>query len=109
MYCNYLMKISEHYSKIWNNTSINHIWNIGPLGELPQGFKILRFKSTKTRNMWTYCSCGMSLPTDDIPLELHIFSPDRKDCLVELITAIAHYYRTSSRLGTGDTIIFGQP
>lgn len=105
----YIEKIQKHYNAAWENESNEHKLNKGPIQELPEGFKILSFKPTKTRNMWTYATCGMSMPTDSYPLELHIFAPEQNDSLVEILTAIAHYHRNGSSLGLGHTINFGQP
>lgn len=105
----YQKKLQEHYCNVWDSIPSNHCWNKGPIQELPKGFEILRFKPTKSRDMWTYATCGMSLPTDPSPLELHIFAPKMNDDLVELLTVVAHYHRTSSSLGHGHTVNFGQP
>lgn len=106
---NYIECIQQHYSKVWGNIPTNHYWEKGPHQDLPKGFSILRFKPTKLRNMWTYATCGMSLPNDSTTLELHIFAPQRNDNLIELLTVVAHYHRTSSHLGFGHTVNFGQP
>jgi hypothetical protein len=45
---------------------------------------------------------------DDAPIELHLFSPLSSDKHVELLTAIAHYHRTSARLGLGHTVNLGR-
>jgi hypothetical protein len=59
--------------------------------------------------MWTYATSGMSRPGDATPLELHLFSPERSEQLVELLMAIAHYHRTGSTLGLGASVNFGRP
>ena len=59
--------------------------------------------------MWTYATCGMSLPNDPEPLELHLFAPERNDEIVELLAALAHYHGTACFLGLGDTVNFGRP
>lgn len=106
---NYIDGIFQHYSNVWGNIPTAHVWNRGPIGDLPQGFKILRFEPIESRSMWTYATCGMSIPYDNSPLELHIFSPSQNDSLIELLTAISHYHRTGSKLDIGHTTYFGQP
>lgn len=105
----YIKKIQEHYNSIWDNKPTNHRWNKGPIQELPDGFEILKFDPTKARNMWTYATCGMSMPPNSTPLELHIFAPEHNDDLIELLTVVAHYHITGSSLGLGHTVNFGQP
>lgn len=105
----YIEKIQTHYNTVWENNSDKRKLNKEPIQELPEGFKILRFKPTKSRNMWTYATCGMSMPSDANLLELHIFAPEQNDNLIEILTATAHYHRNGSSLGLGHTINFGQP
>lgn len=59
--------------------------------------------------MWTYATQCMSQPEDKERLELHMFSDDRHDEIVELLVATSHYHRTGARLGLGDTVNFGRP
>jgi hypothetical protein len=51
----------------------------------------------------------MSHPADEERLELHLLSPVSHTGLVELLTAVAHYHRTDSRLHVGDSVNFGRP
>jgi hypothetical protein len=51
----------------------------------------------------------MSQPSDDAPIELHLFSETQTRDHVELLTVIAHYSRTGSHIGLGDTVNFGRP
>ena len=61
------------------------------------------------RKFWTYATCGMSRPGDELPVELHLFSPNQNRDLAELLTTIAHYHRTGSRLGLRHIVNFGRP
>jgi hypothetical protein len=51
----------------------------------------------------------MSQPTDDFPIELHLFSEVQTSAHVELLTAVAHYHKTGSLLDLGHTVNFGRP
>lgn len=51
----------------------------------------------------------MSLPADDKPLELHVFSPWETDQVVEILVATAHFHRTSTKLDVGHSVNFGRP
>lgn len=104
----YTEQLQEHYETCWNSKARALKWRSGPVEELPEDFRVLLFEPNTARNMWTYATCGMSLKTDDEPLELHLFSPIENPQLVELLTAIAHYHRTSSQLGLGHTVNFGR-
>lgn len=104
----YKKSITEHYIKVWNNTPFCRYWDKGPIHELPNDFCVLEFEPTNCRDMWTYATCGMSLPTDANPIELHIFTPERNDSIVELLTVVAHYHRTGSALNVGHTVNFGR-
>lgn len=101
-------RISEHYSKKWRGEMQALNWTQGPRHELPSGFRILLFSPTGKRPLWTYATIGMSQPGDDDGLELHIFSRERDDSLVELLTVIAHYHRTGHPLSLGHTVNFGR-
>lgn len=105
----YEKKMQIHYNTVWQNKSETNKLDIGPIQELPEDFKILSFKPTETRDMWTYATCGMSMPSDSNPIELHIFAPEQNDNLIELLTVTAHYHRNGASLGLGHTINFGQP
>lgn len=59
--------------------------------------------------MWTYATLGMSQPGDEYPVELHMFSENKANSLVEILSAVAHYHRTGRPLGVGHSVNFGQP
>lgn len=100
--------IIKHYSEFWGGFT-EHKFNRGPINELPDNFKILKFAPTSKRNMWTYATCGMSARLDKNAIEIHIFSPVEYDFLIELLTIIAHYHITVGNLGVGHTVNFGCP
>lgn len=101
--------IENHYTDVWNSAPNVWAFNAGPIGQLPNGFAVLRFPPRDDRKMWTYATRCMSLPADDEPLELHIFSPFETDEVVELLVATAHFHRTSTKLDVGHSVNFGRP
>ncbi len=105
----YTELIENHYKTVWNTSGTKRNWDKGPLQDLPDDFHILEFAPHDHRNMWTYATCGMSLPDDESPIELHMFSLFKDEEIIELLTAIAHYHRNDSALDLGHTINFGRP
>jgi hypothetical protein len=101
-------QIQHHYEKQWQSKAIGTKWNSGPANELPQDFSVLTFAPSK-RRFWTYATCCMSQASDESRIELHLFSPRESRDHVELLTVMAHYHRTGSRLGLGHTVNFGRP
>lgn len=101
--------IIEHYVAVWANQPQIRRWNKGPTSDLPTSFCILEFCPTAARDMWTYSTCGMSSALGKEPLELHLFSPQQYEPLVELLTVVAHYHCTNSAIGLGHTVNFGRP
>jgi Suppressor of fused protein (SUFU) len=105
----YLEEIRRHYTKCWESNARVLRWDKGPIHELPLNFSVLCFEPRPERKMWTYATCGMSLPTDPDPVELHLFAPQENGQLVELVTAICHFHRHGSFLHHGETVNFGRP
>lgn len=104
----YNKNVIKHYKEFWGEFT-EHKFNKGPVGELPIGFKILKFEPNNRHNMWAYATCGMSNKVRVNSIEIHIFSPKENDFLIELLTIIAHYHVTGGNLGVGQTINFGRP
>src|SRR5215813_6145326 len=104
----YVRDVRAHYETLWGACELEY-WDKGPLRELPRLFAILRFEPRAERRLWTYATCGMSLPSDPEPIELHIYSRSENRRLVELLAVIAHYHRTGSFLRLGDTVSLGEP
>ncbi len=104
-------RIRKHYVNNWENIPIIKTWDKGPMQKIDDSaFHILEFTPTKEREMWTYATCGMSFGKDAQNLkELHIFSPRKDDSLVELLTGVAYYHRTTKNLDLWHTINFGRP
>ena len=105
----YCAAIRGHYERCWAATVAVCKWSAGPVHELPEGFAVLRIAPLQTRPMWTFATCCMSQETDNERLELFLVSPDDAPSHIELLTAVAHYHRTGSRLGLGHSVNFGRP
>lgn len=72
-------------------------------------FQVLEFEPPPQRDTWRYASCGMSNPSEIGGIELHILSPCQSPEPVELLAAVAHFHRSTTRLGWGHTVNFGKP
>jgi hypothetical protein len=101
--------IASHYISCWQNQPAIKRLDRGPFWELPTSFCVLEFAPTSSREIWTYATCGMAQPSDNEPLELHLFSRHQDDLHVELLTVVAHFHRTANPLHLGDTVNFGRP
>lgn len=101
-------RVRAHYEAKWSAKARVERWKQGPTHQLPSDFQILVFQPN-ARRFWTYATCGMSQPDDDVRTEVHLFSPIETADHVELLTMIAHYHRTGARLGLGHTVNFGRP
>lgn len=101
--------ISTHYTKNWNVQPAVCRFRRGAVYELPKEFKVLAFPPHSGRPLWTYATCGMSLPSDKNPVELHIFSYVQSEKIVELLFAISHFHRTGARLDLWHSVNFGRP
>ena len=100
--------IRLHYERNWQSAGAAARWTKGPTDELPGDFSVLIFPPSK-RRFWTYATCCMSQASDDSRVELHLFSPRESFNHVELLTAVAHYHRTGTRLRMGHAVNFGRP
>lgn len=106
---NWTQAIEAHYVRNWGVAPEACPFRLGPVHELPTDFKVLAFPPHDGRTMWTYATCGLSLPCDHHPIELHLFSPTRSDALVELLFTVAHFHCTGAKLGLWHTVNFGRP
>lgn len=101
--------IRQHYEDVWGGKMEACNFVRGPIHELPADFCILRLPPHGDRRMWTYATAGMSQAEDKVPIELHMFSPQEAEDVVELLVATAHFHRTATRLGLWHTVNFGRP
>lgn len=100
--------IQRHYEEFWGAEMSTCAFSRGPVHQLPVDFRVLSLPPSQARFMWTYATVGMSSVSDDVPIELHIFSPSESVDIVEMLYATAHYHRTGNRLGLGHTVNFGR-
>ena len=101
--------VCAHYQQIWGELAEACPFDAGPVGHLPEDFRVVRFAPSPRRELWTYATAGMSRRGDVDPIELHLFSPDASPELVELLFATAHFHRTGAKLNLSHTVNFGQP
>ena len=101
-------EIKLHYQAAWNALGVRCLFVKGPVEELPKDFAVFRFDLRDSKSLFVYATSGMSQSDDSFPVELHIYSPIESDLIVEILYAIAHYSRSSSFVGLGDTVNFGR-
>ena len=104
----YHHKLLSHYISNWGDEYRSLIWEKGPYKDLGNHFRVLEFPPTPERNMWAYATCGMSHFEDQLCLELHIFSDQQDEILVESLIVVAHYHRFGASLGHWHTINWGR-
>lgn len=102
-------RIRGHYTEMWGPIAQELTLGAGPEHELPPRFRVLLFAPSKSRTLWTYATSSMSIPEEPRGLKLHMFTHERDDSIVELLTATAHFQRTGSTLDQGHTVNFGRP
>lgn len=105
----YSAAIERHYVKNWGPAVHRQRLKAGPVDELPSAFEVLVFEGIDSLR---YATKGMSQPTDDECLELHLLADSAlgvRPELVELMTVVAHYHRTGARLSVGHSVNFGRP
>ena len=108
MQMEYYNLILEHYRIQWRNEPQSYLWEKGPIEKLPAIFRVLEFPPSKSRDMWTYATCGMSNSDKISPIELHIFSSKKDEAIIELLTVISYYHNNTSSLNLGHTVNFGK-
>jgi hypothetical protein len=101
--------VIDHYRQDWKGQFQIHQWHEGPMISLDPEFCILEFKPDSKREMWTYATCGMSTFEDNDPIELHLFSSQQDNSLIELLTVVGYYHKIDRKLGLNHTINFGRP
>lgn len=103
----YEIDLERHYTAAWGRKVAVHRWPVGP--GVPERFGVMEFAPRDKTSSWVYATCGMSPLDDPEPTELFLLSPVPLESHVELLTAIAHYHQTGSRLGLHQTVSFGRP
>lgn len=100
-------QVLAHYARIWQAPVDRLRWDQGPIAALPTDFEILRFRRDPMTDV--YATSGMSASGSN--LELHLMARAgtfAEAGLVELLTAVAHFHLTGSRLDVGHTVNFGR-
>lgn len=105
----FVREIQKHYEDQWGEPPEFCQWSKGPIHEMPENFRVLKFPPTPGRDVWTYATCGMSNQPDSNRIELHLFSPVETESHVELLTFVAHYHLTGDYVDVGHTVNFGRP
>jgi hypothetical protein len=105
----YQADLLAHYCAHWQTQPI-HLRSSRPaVRQIAATFQVLEFAPSAQRAMWTYATCGMSSWRFGQPLELHLFSAQQDNGLVDLLTTVADYHQTGHALGLGHTVNFGVP
>jgi hypothetical protein len=105
------LAIKQHYQSNWGQPGETCDFKV-PVRrekELPEDFQVRQYGPTSERPEWTYATVGMSQPSDQIGLELHVFSETQSTEVVELLHFTAHFHRTGARLGLGHSVNLGRP
>lgn len=63
----YCCEIYEHYLSHWGSDVESIEFKKGPIAQLPNAFRVLRFPPHSPRKMWTYATLCMSQPKDENP------------------------------------------
>ena len=102
--------VQAHYEKAWAPSAMVHcVLDENDIRAGMEGFTVLEIPPDSKRPVWTYATCGMSMPDDKELIELHLCSPKHHRGHAELLTAVAHYHRTGAHLGCWHTVNFGRP
>ena len=98
--------VQAHYESVWGVAARRLQLNRGPIEEVAPGFRVLEFQ--RSPDTVAYATCGMST---GVGLELHVLAPDatQAPAIVEVLTAVAHFHLSSSRLDLNHTVNFGRP
>jgi hypothetical protein len=105
----YYVELIGHYQSVWGPDYNGLHAKGGRSGELPAVFFVLEFPPTIGRGVWVYATIGMSIQRDEVPIEVHLFSPRKHAEHVDTLAAIAHYHRTGTSLGPNHTVNLGRP
>lgn len=100
-------ELARHYSKFFGTSYNVYRWEKGPVNEIGPDFSVLEFPSIPTRGGWIYCTSCMALASDSHGIELFMIAPVQDHQNIELLTVVAHFHRTATRLKCGDTVDFG--
>lgn len=101
--------ITEHYAQNWGRNFFERRLMDGPMQYTNTDFVVLEFPPQQNRKCWTYATVGMSSFTPNEQIELHLFSPDQDQAIVELLTATAYYqFQSPDKIKLWHTVNFGR-
>lgn len=104
----YTKWLHRHYEDHFNVDGIR--LNLPSLGKLHKNFYILEIPPNEKRDIYTYCTVGMSADRlDDNLIELFVFSPVQSESLVQLMSWCASWHGNRLPLKTNHTVAIGQP
>lgn len=105
----YTSWLQRHYEDHFNMDGIPH--TLPDINKrLHKDFFVLEIPPNRRRNMYTYCTVGMSCDRlDDNLIEMFVYSPVRSKELVVLMSWCAAYHRNRLAIKTNHTINIGQP
>lgn len=101
--------VIRHYEDIWGADYRIRNFEKGPMKNLSKEFCLLEYPSNAKRKMWTYATCGMSSFNDDMPIEVHLFSPNQHENLIEILTAVSYYHKNEAKINLSHTVNLGVP
>lgn len=102
-------EIELHYNSIWNNKPKTYLFDKGPIEKLYYHFRVLEYPPTTERKMWSYATCNMCKGKGGKKnIEVHVFSKQQDDSLIELLTLVAYYHKNTRALDLNHTINFGR-
>ena len=85
------------------------MWNNDPLGKLHRDFFVLELPPNEKHKMWVYVTVGMSMDREDENLiELIVYSSEKNNSIVELLTLNASFHKNSEPLNLHHTVNIGK-
>ena len=105
----YCESLRRHFEKYFGMTGVKKILRKGSKEKLHRNFYILEIPPGSVRGCWVYATIGMSLEFVNNQIELFIYSPQKDDSLVELLTVCASYHRNDLPLNLHHTVNIGRP
>ena len=100
-------RLQHHYEAFWGPRCTFENWRHGPVNDLPNGFRVLRFERTSPSNFSTYATCCLSMFCP--PIELHLHAPREHSRHVETLYVVSHFHVTGGQLDVGHTVFLGRP
>ena len=105
----YTNSLRAHYEQFFSVNGTVKKWTKGPTEKLSDDFYILEIPPNSVRNLWIYCTVGMSSEAIEYPIELFIYSPQQHESICELLVMTASYHRNVLPLNLHYTVNIGRP